>query len=801
MSCLSQFPFSVNCFPDTARFLLTKYFVLQKNIKRMELKHILKAAATVIFTCLITYVSAQNATLSGKIISEGKPLGFANVVLKGTQIGAVTDTSGKYQIKNLTAGNYQVEVSGVGFNKNSKQVTIKTNENLTLDFELLSISTQLSDVVITGTMKAVKRLESPVNVEVYTPTYFKKNPTPNIYDALQNVNGVRPQLNCQVCNTGDIHINGLEGPYTMVLIDGMPIVSSLSTVYGLSGIPNSMIERIEIVKGPASSLYGSEAVGGLINIITNKPSNAPLVSADIFGTSWGEYNADLGFKLNAGKKTSILIGINYFNFQNRIDNNNDNFTDMTLQNRISVFQKWNFQRKDNRLFSIAGRYMYEERWGGDMRWEKQFRGGDSIYGESIYTKRWEVIGNYQLPTKEKLMLSFSYNNHDQDSRYGTTSYIADQQIGFTQLTWDKKIGRNDILMGAALRYTYYDDNTPATATADTINQQNQPQNTWLPGIFVQDEISLNEKHKLLLGFRYDYNSYHGNIYTPRIAYKWTVNEKNIIRLNAGTGFRVVNIFTEDHASLIGARTVETKNELNPEQSYNVNLNYVKKMYAKNGTFIALDASAFYTYFNNRIVADYDTDPNKIIYDNLSGYAVSKGVTLNIDMAFANGLKIIAGGTFMENTLTDNGVTEQQILTEKVTGTWAVSYKIKKANLAIDYTGNVYGPMRLPLLNDLDPRKPYSPWWSIQNIQLTYDGVKNLQIYGGVKNFLNFLPTKGNPFIIARTNDPFDKDVQFDPNGQVIANANNPYGLTFDPTYVYAPNQGARLFCGLRYNFK
>lgn len=767
----------------------------------MTKQYIFKSLLIALMTSILGLLSAQSSTISGKVVSEGKPVEFANVFIKGTQKGAATDTSGRYQIANLDAGTYQIEVSAVGYDKAIKRITLKADENLKLDFELKANQSMLNEVVITGTLKEVIRTESPVNVEVYTPTYFKKNPTPNIYEALQNVNGVRPQLNCQVCNTGDIHINGLEGPYTMVLIDGMPIVSSLSTVYGLSGIPNSMVERIEIVKGPASSLYGSEAVGGLINVITKKPTNAPLISADVFGTSWGEYNADLGLKLNAGKKATALTGINYFNFQNKIDNNNDNFTDMTLQSRMSVFQKWNFQRKDNRLFSIAGRYMHEDRWGGDMRWEKQFRGGDSIYGESIYTKRWEVIGNYQLPTKEKLLLSFSFNDHGQNSVYGNTVYIADQKIGFTQLTWDKKIGRNDFLVGTALRYTYYDDNTPATATADTINQQNQPQKTWLPGVFVQDEITIAEKHKLLLGFRYDYNSYHGNIYTPRMAYKWSINDKNIFRLNAGTGFRVVNLFTEDHAALTGARIVEIKNELKPEQSYNVNLNYIKKFYAKNGSFIALDASAFYTYFNNRIVGDFDTDPNKIIYDNLNGYAESKGVTLNLDFAFNNGLKIIAGGTFMENTLTENGVTEQQILTEKVTGTWAVTYKIKKAKLSIDYTGNVYGSMRLPLLNDLDPRSEYSPWWSIQNIQLTYDGLKNLQIYGGVKNLLNWTPNKGNPFLIARTNDPFDKNVQFDGNGQVIANASNPYGLTFDPTYVYAPNQGARVFFGLRYSFK
>jgi len=762
---------------------------------------ILKSISTTIFALAIQFTMAQTANISGKVIAESNPVEFANVSLVGTSTEVVTGTSGVYTIKTIKAGNYIVRASCIGYNKMEKSVSIKDSENLILNFDLTNYAKTIDEVVITGTMKEVSRLESPVAVEVFTPTYFKKNPTPNIYEALQNVNGVRPQLNCQVCNTGDIHINGLEGPYTMILIDGMPIVSSLSTVYGLSGIPNSMIERIEIVKGPASSLYGSEAVGGLINIITKKPQNAPLISADVFGTSWGEYNADLGFKLKAGKKLDILTGINYFNFQNKVDNNNDNFTDMTLQNRISVFQKFNFQRKGNRMFSVAGRLMYEDRWGGDIRWNKSFRGGDSIYGESIYTKRWEVIGNYQLPTKEKLMLSFSYNDHDQNSVYGYTPYIANQKIGFMQLTCDRKLGRNDFLTGTAIRYTFYDDNTPGTATADTSKQQNQPQKTWLPGIFIQDEISITKKHKLLLGFRYDYNSYHGNIYTPRMAYKWTMNNKNIIRLNAGTGFRVVNLFTEDHSALTGARIVEIKNELNPEKSYNINLNYVKKLYSKNGTFIAFDASTFYTYFNNRIVGDFELDPNRIIYDNLNGYAESKGVTLNLDFALNNGLKIITGGTLMKNTLTENGITGQQILTEKVTATWAISYKIKKANFTIDYTGNLYGPMRLPLLNDLDPRSQYSPWWSIQNIQLTYGGIENIQIYAGLKNLLNWTPNKDNPFIIARTKDPFDKDVQFDRNGQAIANINNPYGLTFDPSYVYAPNQGIRVFFGLRYSLK
>lgn len=631
------------------------------------MKRILLFVLSLVALSSLERVTAQTSTIKGKIVSFGAPVASVNVYLDGTTYIEATDAEGNYSFNNIPTKKYTLQTSHISFDRYSKSLTPKPNEvlNHDIDLSLYNNSTMIEDVVISGTMKPVRRLESPVPVEVYSAAYFKKNPTPSIFDALQNINGVRPQLNCNICNTGDIHINGLEGPYTMILIDGMPIVSSLGSVYGLSGIPNSLIERIEIVKGPASSLYGSEAVGGLINIITKTPANAPLFSADVFSTSWGEYNADFGFKFKAGKKADVLTGINYFNYQNIIDKDGDNFTDVTLQDRVSIFQKWNFERKDNRLFSLAGRYLYEDRWGGDTRWNRSYRGGDEIYAESIYTNRMELIGNYQLPVREQMFFGFSFINHDQDSQYGDTSYIANQKIAFGQITWDKTIGNHDLLLGTALRYTYYDDNTPATAN---INGDNAAEKTVLPGVFIQDEISLAEQHKLLLGFRYDHNNIHGNILTPRVAYKWTINSSNIFRINAGTGFRVVNLFTEEHAALTGARDVVILNDLEPEKSYNVNLNYIKKFYFESGAHIGLDGTAFYTYFNNKIVPDYDTNPNQIIYDNLTGYSVSQGFSLNADLNFPNGLKFILGGTIMENVIKQDGVKMQQMLTEKVTAT-------------------------------------------------------------------------------------------------------------------------------------
>jgi outer membrane receptor for ferrienterochelin and colicins len=723
------------------------------------------------FLFLSTFAFGQ--TISGKITTEnGDEIPYANVYLKKTKIGTSSNDQGFYELNNVSKDIYTLIVSSIGYKTKSIKINITIANKTTKNITLLE-DNSLDEIVISGTLRPVTKTNSPVPVEVYSETFFKKNPTPSIFESLQNVNGVRPQLNCSVCNTGDIHINGLEGPYTFVLIDGMPIVSGLSTVYGLTGIPQALIERVEIVKGPASTLYGSEAVGGIINVITKKATNAPLLSTDVMASSWGEVNTDISMSYKASDKVQGLLGVNYFNFQNRIDNNNDNFTDMTLQNRISIFNKINIERKSNKVFTIAGRYVYEDRWGGEMDWEKEFRGGNQIYGESIYTNRWETFGTYELPTTENLSFQFSANGHYQDSFYGETSYDAEQLIGFGQLVYNKQLGeKHDLLLGAAYRYTFYDDNTFATLNENGI--ENNPSIIHLPGVFAQDEISLSDRKKILLGVRWDHNSVHGNIFSPRVNYKWNSrNKSNIVRLSVGNGFRVANVFTEDHAALTGARTVEFNGELNPETSWNANVNYVKKINTEN-SFITLDASAFYTYFNNRILPDYETDPNKIIYANLEGFSVSQGISLNADFLFTNGLAINAGATLMEVSVTENNVKRTQLLTESFSGVWSISYKFSN-DFSIDYTGNLYGPMRLPLLGENDPRNEYSPWFSIQNIQLSKKFTNSWEIYSGVKNLLNFTPAANS-----------------------INSPDMPFSDSFDPSYVYASNQGVRAFIGVRY---
>lgn len=747
----------------------------------------------IIFLVLFITASHINAQIpfQGRVLANNKPVETI-VFIEEANAELQTNSNGVFNYTFSKEGVYHIEIEDLNglIQRFEWQVSAS---NPQFDFYLKEEATtdQLDEIVISGTLKPVLRSESLVPVEVYTPTFFKKNPTPNIFEALQNVNGVKPQVNCSVCNTGDIHINGLEGPYTFVLIDGMPIVSGLSTVYGLSGIPNSLIEKVEIVKGPASSLYGSEAVGGLINIITKNPLYASKYTADVFGTSWGEVNTDLGLSFQLTKKMQWLMGVNYFNYSNPIDKNKDGFTDVTLQDRISIFNKFSFDRKSKKQLAIATRFFYEDRWGGQMNWNKKYRGGTDVYGESIYTNRFELLGLYELPFTEKMTSQFSITTHDQNSMYGNTPFLAKQNIAFAQFFWDKSIKKHDFLVGTAARYQMYNDNSPATINAD---------NTFIPSVFVQDSYKINNRFSLLGGLRYDYHKTHKSIVTPRIAFRYEAKKGDILRLNAGTGFRVVNLFTEDHAALSGARDVEVLEDLKPEKSVNVNVNYLKTWMLNSNFILQAEAAAWFTHFSNSIIPDYESNPNKIIYKNLDGFAQTKGISLNVDAVYANNLKIMLGATLQDVSKTEQNVRTQQMLTEKFSGTWAISYTFNALNLTVDYSGNVYGPMRLPLISALDPRLAQSKTYSLQNIQFTYKGFKRFEIYGGVKNILNWTPNKNNPFLIARSHDPFNKKVQFGTDGNALVTPENPYGLVFDPTYIYAPNQGVRTFLGVRYNF-
>lgn len=726
---------------------------------------------------LLAFGSQAQCVIMGRVVAGAWPVPFASVAVKGTVIGTAADSNGRFRLDDVACGSMRIVVSAVGHAP--AEVNAQGGDTDVL-IRLNVEASELDEVVVTGTMREVSRSDSPVPIEVITPRLFQRNPAPALFDAVGMVNGVRPQINCSVCGTGDIHINGMEGPYTMVLIDGMPIVSGLSTVYGLSGIPISLIERVEVVKGPGSALYGSEAMGGIINVVTKDPAIAPRLSAEVMTTGWNEHSADAGLRMGRGVARGIL-GVNSYWYDQPRDGNGDGFTDLPLQKRASVFSKWTFNRAGHRRASIAGRYVHEDRWGGQMNWTPRFAGSDSIYGESIGTRRWELIGQYQLPLKERVMTQLSWNRHDQRSWYGVIPFNALQEVLFGQLHWSHRFASaHEVLGGAAIRSTIYQDDTPASIGPGGVAGGGR---RLLPGVFLQDEWTLSESHVLLCGYRADLDRAHGLVHSPRLAWKYAPSGRVALRTSFGTGYRVVNLFTEDHAALTGARTVVITEDLQPERSWNGTVNLTRRWPGESRA-LTLDAAAFVTRFGNRILPDYQSHPDLIIYRNLHGFGISRGASLNLEARTGRHWRTMAGATWLLSEVFESGATEQQYLAPAWSGTFSATYEGTKG-MVIDLTGQWYGPMRLPVQpNDFRPDR--SPWHTLVHMQVRQRLAKGFELFAGGKNLLDFVPS--DP--IMRPFDPFDR--------QAADIGSNPQGYTFDTAYMYAPMQGRRWFAGLRY---
>lgn len=734
-----------------------------------------------LFMFLLFPFFSQLKEINGKVIDkQKKPIPFAHVMNLTDSTSAVCDFSGNFK---MTIGNLAtvLKASSVGFESEELNFSIN-NYTTPITFILKENNDILKEMVISATLQLIDRKESPIPIAVYSAQFLNAVPSPSLVQATNQITGLRPQFNCSVCNTGDIHINGMEGAYSMIVIDGMPIMGGLSTVYGLQGIPTSLIDQVEVIKGPASTVYGSEAMAGLINVVTKNIDCVPKFSLDFNISSWGELQTSIVYKLIDKQRLKAFSSIDIFNYNNPIDNNDDGFTDLSLKNRYSIFNKFQFFNKNGyNPLNLTLRYLNEDRWGGQMNFTEQDRGKNTVYGESILTNRVEASSFYKFSESKNLKWQNSFSFHDQKSWYGLVKYEAKQIIGFSQLTWHKSLGeKNNFLSGFALRYNSYNDNTVATLKAD---------NWWLPGFFLQDNFKFSDNQQLLFGWRTDFHSKHGVINSPRINYQLNITDNSSLRIGYGDGFRVVNVFTEDHAALTGAREIIFLEELKPEKSKNLNIN-LSNSWNTDNLQITLESSVFESRFSNKIIPDFLTNDNQIIYSNLSGYAVARGISSEIFLKmYKIPLKLSANATVLDvsnynENSTGEIVKNQQLLAEKYSIKWSLNYWFEKLGLDIVYSATNYGPIRLPILEN-DFRPEYSLPYTIHNLKLSKNYNNGWTNFISIRNFTNFTPPN---YSILRANDPFDQNIN-DP-------IDNPEGYTFDASYMYASFQGINLVFGV-----
>ena len=735
-------------------------------------------------------VISQTARLQGKILHENNPLPYAHVEVKGTAWGAISADDGSFVIENMAKGQYELQVSALGYQAFSRSIEVQEAALDLGSIEMQEDVLGLQEVVVTGAMKETFIKDSPVKIDVITHQFLLRNSAPtNLTESIKMINGVQETVACGVCFTNSFSINGLPGAYTAVLIDGTPLYGNLSAVYGLNGIPSTFIERIEVIKGPNSTLYGSEAVAGVINVITKDPARQPKFGLSTMLTTHGESYGTLSFAPKVGKWNTYW-GLDWGYSNTFSDENGDGFSDRIHMDRYTVFSKWSMERPEKRRFNIFGKLYYEDRRNGVQAFLKnrayrEIRGSDYYYGESIYTQRAEVFGTYDLATPTRMWIDFAFNNHQQNSYYGADLYEAEQQVGFTNLIWNPKLNKHDLLLGLTNRLQRYDDNTVATPNGADLQ--------YIPGVFVQDEWTIQPKMTLLLGSRLDLYKGSGPIFSPRLNLKYKTGDWTTWRLNAGTGFRLVNLFTEDHAFVTGQREVLITEDLNPERSYNFSINY-NHIFTLGESQGSVDFDAFFTHFLNKIIPNYDT-PGKIIYANTDGYAQTRGINISLQQQFRFPLSYTLGASFLRSTQYDaieNGNFETRAIpfAPAWTGLSVINYRFKKAGITLAYTANWTGSMALPEVFDLDPagqplptpRPTRSPIFSVHNFQVIKNLAKGkLDLFTGVQNLFDYRQVYSP---LVGFNDP-----QTQPG----------FSNYFDTAYAFSPIHGREFYLGVRWS--
>ena len=525
-------------------------------------------------------VAAQNtdANLFGHVIDKQthEHIPYVNVVIKGTTKGTSTDGSGHFFITNLTEGKHIVEVSSVGYITVSKEVFVKRGESKELNFEIETDTQVMGDVVVSASRVAVDRREAAIVVNVLNPKALERVNAVNLAEGLNFQPGLRVENTCQNCGTNQVRINGLEGKYSQVLIDSRPVFSALAGVYGLEQIPVSMIDRIEVIRGGGSALFGANAIGGVVNIITREPIKNTLEVANtarlINGKSWdntSSFNASL--VSNDYKAGAYVFGTAH-NRQG-YDHDGDGFTELGKQKAMNIGTRAYYRFGQGSKIVAEYHGLYEFRRGGDSieslphlchvaeQAEHHVHGGGLTYDYLSKDTRFHlsVFGSLQDINRN------TYYGTDYDlNAYGSSTDFSSVLGTQASYNFQKLLFMPSTLVaGAEWATNHLVDKQPAyNRVVD--------QHADVASAFVQNEWK-NKRFGFLVGLRADKHSLMDKpVFSPRANVRWEIVPSVTTRVSYSSGFRAPQAFDEDlHIMAVGGEVmlITLSPDLKPEYSH------------------------------------------------------------------------------------------------------------------------------------------------------------------------------------------------------------------------------------------
>ena len=757
---------------------------------------------------LLTSIQAvgQKGSIKGIVKIEGERVEFAQVSLEGTTIGTSSNKQGEFTISSVPFGKYKITASFIGYAKVTKEIQVNENQKEnSVEFNLTEHTLQLENLVVTGTKTYQRQTDSPVIVNVVSKQILENVQACNLAEGLKFQPGLRVETNCQTCNYTQLRMNGMAGGYSQILINGRPIFSPLTGLYGLEQIPANMIERIEVVRGGGSSLYGSSAIGGTVNVITKIPKTNSYELNYTYQNIDGQTNDNIISGNSTIVSESENSGISFFfNHRDRdfYDANNDNFSEMPIIKNTSFGTNLFILPSKNQKIELNLSYVDEYRFGGEMVLDKP----------AFLTKQseerthhvWMGSADYQLNFNEdnsSLITYFAWQQTDRNHYTGIqpdagtveyksfienppygTSDVSTYTFG-TQLNhkvYDFLSGSNVFTFGSEYVYDDVIDEIPAYAYLID-------QTTSDLGLFLQSDWRITPKVTLLSGVRMDnHNLVDKPIFSPRASLMYTYKENTQIRFSFGTGFRAPQAFDTDlHLAFAGGgiSRISLSPDLKHERSrsYSTSINYDKAM---EKWIAGYTIEGFYNQLKDAFYLEpigQDQFGERFEKRNGSG-AVVKGFTVEARANYNAQVQLESGFTLQTSRFDDEveyidglpGI--RDFIRTPNDYAYAVLTLSPKKQLNVIFNYIYTGKMKVPhfagapnqTVDEIVTTDPFSELsakvsysFGLQNL-----GV-NIEIYSGVKNMFN------------RFQNDFD------------------IGKNRDSNYIYGPSQPRTIYFGFK----
>lgn len=721
-----------------------------------------------IYLLVTLAAAAQDVRVAGVVRDAGtqQPLPGANVVLEGTRTGASAGEEGRFLLTHPEAGSFTLRVTFVGYAPDERTVTLAAGDSVYLSIPLKPEHRESEVIVVTGTRTLRSIADVPVRVEAIPEEEVgeKLLMTPSSVAMLLNESlGMRVQTTSAAASTANLRIQGLSGRYTQILNDDVPSLGGLSAGLSLTQLIPLDLRQVEILKGATSSLYGADAIAGVVNFIPKVPGEIVETSVLLNTTTQKGFDA-AGYTSHRFDETGVSVLASY-NRQSRFDADNDGFADVAQFTRYTVTPRVRHEFSDHLAVRLTAGFMDEQRVGGAMN-ETPLSGSPlPPYTEKINTSRIDISSHldWAPDDHQAFSLKLALLASDRDATFGVSPFNATQRVYFADAQYSLDLAKHNVLVGGAFRMDDFNEKTPGITP--------RSYRFAVPSLFVQDEFAIADDVSLLLGGRIDFHDTFGTFFVPRLSMMYRPDHSLTLRLGGGTGYKAPTIFVEE-AEEAGFRNVRPLTRARPEKarsaSFDVNWRGILGD-------ITLDCNSalFLTHLDDALLADEDSLNAGVVYlRNATGATQSVGGELSARLTYGH-LKLSLGYTYLYATQRDKGHRSEIELNPRHSFGIVAIWEDHEGQLKMGLENYWTGAQRVTR----NPFRTTSPAYWITGF-IAEKGFGNFRFFINLENIFDTRQTRYEPVVL----------------GSVAAG-------TVQTLPVYAPLEGRCINGGIRFVFR